>query len=110
MSSRIAVSALASGNNEGEPKRMKDLALQSAPTGDIYRHMWLLKTMLASVGVDLGQALAEGTLDVTAYSQMLTKCRFAGCDNACMAWQANNQNSSPPDFCVNKTMLDQMSA
>ena len=88
---------------------MKDSATQSAPSGDIYRHMWLLKTMLASVGVDLGQALADGSLNVAAYSQMLTKCRFAGCDNACVLWQEQNQHSSPPEFCVNKEMLARLS-
>ena len=88
---------------------MKDLAAQSAPAGDIYRHMWLLKTMLASVGVDLGQALADASLDVAAYSHMLTKCRFASCDHACVLWQEQNQSNSPPEFCVNKEMLAQLS-
>lgn len=89
---------------------MKNCATQPAPTGDIYRHMWLLKSMSSAVGVDLGQAMAEGTLGLAEYSQMLTKCRFAGCDTACVLWQAQDQGqaSTPPEFCVNTELLEQL--
>lgn len=43
---------------------MKNCATQPAPTGDIYRHMWLLKSMSSAVGVDL-QTLDEKIMHST---------------------------------------------
>ncbi len=89
---------------------MKDWTTQPVSTGGIYRHLWLLKTMSATVGVDLAQAMAEGALGAAEYSQMLTNCRSCGCDKACVLWQAQNQgqSSSPPELCSNKQRLEQL--
>ncbi|NRB19545.1 MAG: hypothetical protein HRU33_18790 [Rhodobacteraceae bacterium] len=89
---------------------MKDWATQPAPTGGIYRHLWLLKTMSNAVGVDLSQAMADGTLGVAEYSQMVSECRFGGCDKACVLWQAKTQGqaNSPPDLCANKEALERL--
>ncbi len=89
---------------------MRDETNRPEPMGGIYRHMWLMKSLSATVGVDLGLAMADGRLSAVEFSRMLTGCRSAGCDKSCALWlvQQQGQVDEPPEFCVNSEILKQL--
>lgn len=89
---------------------MKDGINKPAAMGDIFRHLWLVKSVSSAVGVDIGEALAKGKLDAAEYSHMVTSCRGAGCSNSCALWlaQQKGQSSAPPEFCTHHQRLKQL--
>lgn len=89
---------------------MKDGSKTPLPSGDIYRHMWLMKSVSAAIGVDLGVARAEGRLNTFEYSRMLTNCRSADCDKSCALWVTQQQGIAKvaPEFCVNSEALKRL--
>ncbi|MFW8594560.1 DUF6455 family protein [Cribrihabitans neustonicus] len=94
---------------------MKDLAQTGAaqtgaPLGSIFRHLWLLKAVADSAGVDLGAALKDGRLNGLDYARMVTSCRGAGCSNSCALWLSSGQggNGAVPAFCPSAELLERL--
>lgn len=91
---------------------MKDLEPERRPLGDFTQHFWLLRSVSRVAGVDLGEAMREGRISVLDYASVVTRCRSAGCANACALWLANNGHTrgETPEFCANRPILEQLQA
>lgn len=99
---------------------MKDLALDAAapdgtkrggaPLGSIFRHLWLLRAVAESAGIDLSAALHEGRLSGLEYARMVTSCRGAGCSNSCALWLSARQagEGAVPEFCPSADLLERL--
>lgn len=75
--------------------------------------MWLTREVAASVDVDLSVAMQAGQLNPRSYSDLLTRCRGAGCDRACalhLSALKNGRQDKVQEFCPNKEQLDQLAS
>jgi hypothetical protein len=87
---------------------MRDLGDETRRLGNIYRHLWLLRSLASAAGMDLDAALAEGRLSPLEFSQMVTACRGGGCSKTCALWltaQKNADQAAIPDFCASAEIL-----
>lgn len=91
---------------------MKDLQPERKTLGDFNQHFWLLRSVSQGAGIDLGEAMREGRITALDYATVVTRCRGAGCANACALWLANNGQRSGeiPEFCANRPILQQLKA
>ncbi|MFW8635255.1 DUF6455 family protein [Cribrihabitans pelagius] len=99
---------------------MKDLAREAeaeegaaqrgAPLGSIFRHLWLLKAVAESAGVDLSAALKDRRLSGLEYARMVTSCRGAGCSNRCALWLSAGQGGkgTVPAFCPSAELIERL--
>lgn len=91
---------------------MRDLGPERRPLGDFNQHFWLLRSVAQEAGIDLGEAMREGRITALDYAATVTRCRGAGCANACALWLANNRHrkGDTPEFCANRPILQQLKA
>ncbi|MEP1328569.1 DUF6455 family protein [Pseudophaeobacter sp.] len=78
--------------------------------GDFNRHFWQLRSVARVAGIDLGEAMREGQISESDYAAIVTRCRGAGCAQACAQWLANSSGAQReiPEFCVNRAELERL--
>lgn len=89
---------------------MRDTAQDRVALGDFNQHFWQLRAVAKQAGIDLGDAMREHKLTPLDYAAIVTRCRGAGCSQACAQWlsQSAGVNREIPDFCANKTCLERL--
>ncbi|MBY6066823.1 hypothetical protein KUW17_08730 [Leisingera aquaemixtae] len=80
---------------------MKDMAAEAEGLGNIFRHLWLMRSVAEAAGVDLDRAVQDGRLSGLDYARMVTGCRGAGCSKSCALWLSSRRDDAPavPEFC-----------
>ncbi len=71
-------------------------------------HFWLTRSVARTVGINLTEAMAAGRLAPEEYSQMVARCRLAGCSGRCAEWlgaQTEGHASDTPPYCVHAAQL-----
>lgn len=56
------------------------------PMGDQREHYWLVQRMAKALGCDTVEAMANGTLESSEWSDMVTRCRGCEVKCACKLW------------------------
>ena len=91
-------------------------ATEIKPLGDENHHYWRVVAMAKAAGVDLQQAMDDGTLSHEDWAGLVTRCR--GCDwereGGCGRWLklalAADGPSEVPGPCVNRAVFDRIEA
>lgn len=79
------------------------------PLGDPVTHFWLTRSMARVMGVSLSEAMAEGKLSATQYTEMVTRCRTCPHVGACKSWLAEAEgHSAPAEFCANAEVMTRL--
>jgi uncharacterized protein DUF6455 len=83
---------------------------QSAALGEVEQHFWLNRSVARAMGVNLSDSMADGSLSETGYAELITKCRAAGCSEACAQWLAQQTgfNAEAPTHCANADALTRL--
>jgi hypothetical protein len=87
------------------------MSRHAIPLGDIERHFWLTRSVAKAMGVNLSEAMAERRLSTDDYANMVTRCRAAGCQDACQRWlaaQTGPRAEGPPEYCANANIHKQL--
>ena len=70
------------------------------PLGLDDRSFWKTQGMARAVGVDLTEALGNGSLDRKRYAGMVTGCGLCPSASRCTAWLAEGgERDAPPSYC-----------
>jgi hypothetical protein len=69
--------------------------------------MGLVKRMAATVGVDLGRAVAEGRVTAEDLRGVVTKCTGCACPDACGRWLEEHVGGAEaaPAYCRNADLF-----
>ncbi|CUH76779.1 hypothetical protein TRM7557_01057 [Tritonibacter multivorans] len=74
--------------------------------GDAYRHIWLTRKVAEGIGVDLDAAMRDGLITRQDHTQMVTRCRLAGCDCPCTLHVHGADREKVPGYCANKAIFE----
>ncbi|MDO6478419.1 DUF6455 family protein [Shimia thalassica] len=82
----------------------------TAPLGDPALHFWLTRSVARSMGVSLGDAMAEGVLSKKDYADLVTNCRRCALVAHCEAWLGDQGNGAQtaPDGCVHADLFEHL--
>jgi len=80
--------------------------------GDPNRAFWLTRSVARTVGVNLSDAMHEGTLTAADYAAMVTRCRMCSDPEGCELWLAMNGAGADfaPDDCLNADVINSLIA
>ena len=72
------------------------------PLGDPDRHFWLFRSVARVIGLNLGEAVSQGTLEREDYRAIVNRCRTCPMVSSCEAWLAasGGSASTPPQGCL----------
>lgn len=78
--------------------------------GDFQLHFWLTRSVARVLGVSFTEAMAEGQLTEGEFTDLVTRCRAAGCSGFCEIWLAAQTDTpgAAPVHCPNATVLNQL--
>lgn len=78
--------------------------------GAIEHHFWLNRSVARAMGVNLSEAMADGSLSEAGYAELITQCRAGGCAEACALWLScqTGFNAKAPDHCANAEALTRL--
>ncbi|TDE36692.1 DUF6455 family protein [Antarcticimicrobium sediminis] len=73
-------------------------------------HFWLTRSVARVAGVNLNHAIANGSLRVSDYHEMIAECQVRGCRAACETWLAQQTDwpASPPPYCAHARILAEL--
>ncbi|MBP0482447.1 DUF6455 family protein [Sagittula salina] len=80
--------------------------------GDPARHFFMTRGVARVMGLNLGAAMACGTLDPHHYEEMVTRCRGCALVEACEEWLSARVevSAAPPPGCCNAATLSRLKA
>lgn len=66
------------------------------PMGNQRDHYWLVQRMAKALGCDTVQAMEDGTLNASDWSDMVTRCRGCQATCACKLWLSRAELDTAP--------------
>ena len=85
----------------------RDGPMIPAKLGDTLKHLWLVRRMAKSSGVDVAKAQQDGTLDQALWNDMIHTCRHCQWTQGCGRHLQRAATGAPvPNNCLNKSQLD----
>ena len=77
---------------------------------EIEQHFWLTRSVARVMGVSLSEAMADGRLSLDQLTEMVSRCRAAGCHKACLQWLADQSATADaaPAHCASAQLLKQL--
>lgn len=78
--------------------------------GNPVTHLWLLRRMARTQGIDLAAAQAAGCLTQTDWAAMVTSCRACTGVADCTRHLARTAAGQTPAYCANKPGLQRLAA
>ncbi len=91
-------------------ERKAGSARRSIALGEVEQHFWLNRSVARAMGVNLSEAMADGSLSETGYAELITRCRAGGCAQDCAQWLARQTgfNAEAPAHCANAEALTRL--
>lgn len=70
-------------------------------------HFWLTRSVARVMGVNLSQAMTNGTLTARDYAALVSRCRTCTRVAECQNWlgQQRSEPPDPPRHCLNRDRL-----
>lgn len=84
--------------------------MNKSAIGEFEPHFWLTRSVARCMGLSLSDAMADGRLSPEDYAELITRCRIAGCREACHYWLAAQRDDDrpAPEFCANAERLNRL--
>lgn len=78
--------------------------------GDPARHFFMTRSVARVMGLNLSEALNDGSLAPATYAAMVTACRGCALVDACQEWLSRQTSltGTPPPGCYNGPLLAEL--